>query len=307
MNRLLPPLKSLLAFEAVARLHSFSRAAEELNITQSAVSHQVRHLETFLGKTLLNRKDKPLSLTGAGMQLFPAVEEALSNVSACVSQIMGRADGVVRLGAFTHFALKSLVAKLPDFRCRYPSVDLRLEMLSERPDINQLKSDAVILVNEQPAGYDCRPLRRESWFPVCSPAIYRALMQATSIEALFEYPLLSIENAGEWKMWCESASVQLPRDVSFHQFSHLILCIQAAVEGQGIALSINSLVEEDIRAQRLKKIPLELEIVPWQHYLCVKKEKRRDPGVQLLSHWLMETLGEQAGRSSDRENAKKPS
>jgi LysR family transcriptional regulator, glycine cleavage system transcriptional activator len=292
MNRLLPPLTALRTFEAVARHQNFSRAAEELNITQSAVSHQIRVLEDFLGERLINRKDKPMTLTRAGHQLFPCIEEALSSVSACVSQLMGRSEGIVRLGAFMHFALKSLITKLPDFRSRYPNFDLRLEMLTDSSDPNQTKSDVVILVNKQPPGYDCRLLRQETWFPVCSPAIYDSLAKAKDIKALFQYPFLCLENAGEWILWSEAADITFPRTTKFHRFSHLILCVQAAVEGQGIALGVNSLVEEDIRAGRLKKLPFDSEPVAWQHFLCVKKEKRGDPGVQLLARWLMDSLGE---------------
>lgn len=292
MSRLLPPLKSLQVFEAVARYQNFSRAAEEMNITQSAVSHQIRQLEYFLGQSLINRKDKPMSLTRAGRLLFPCVEEALSSVSTCVSQLMGRSEGIVRLGAFMHFALKSLLTKLPDFRSRYPNIDLRLEMLTDSPDLHQLKSDVVILVNKQPPDYDCRLLRQETWFPVCSPEIYAQLVKEKDTKALFKYPFLCLENVGEWKLWSEAVDIRLPRAIKFHRFSHLILCLQAAVEGQGIALGVNSLVEEDIRAGRLKKLPFNSTPIAWQHFLCVQKQKRSDPSVQLLVRWLLQTFGE---------------
>ena len=291
MKSLLPPLKPLLTFEAVARHLSFSRAADELHVTQSAVSHQIQSLESYFGKSLLHRKDRPLSVTDEGQKLLLCIEEIMGKLSACTASILGHSGGAVQLGAFMVFALKTLMPKLPDFRRSYPSINLHLEMLSNNQP-SETDNDILILSFAQaPTGYDIQLLMQDTFYPVCSPILYETLKKTGDKEELFHnQTLLCLGDAFEWRAWCESTSFNLPDNTQFHRFNDWVLSIQAAIESQGIALGLHSLVKDDIKNGKLKKLPIESKAVPWPYYLCVKKEKRFDPSVQQLKKWLIDLL-----------------
>ena len=140
----LPPLRALPVFEAVARLNSFSLAAEELSVSQSAVSHQIKQLETYLGEKLFWRQGRTLTLTDEGRQYLDAVGSALLQIERASEQLLGREEARLRLSVFSSFAVRWLVPRLPELQRLHPQVELSLEMSTENPVL----SDRVVVIPE---------------------------------------------------------------------------------------------------------------------------------------------------------------
>ncbi len=137
----LPPLKALPVFEAVARLNSFSLAADELAVSQSAVSHQIKQLEKYLGEQLFWRSGRTLSLTDQGRQYLDAVSSALLQIERASEQLVGHEEARLRLSVFSSFAVRWLVPRLPYLQRLHPQLDLALEMSSGNPVLSDRVAD----------------------------------------------------------------------------------------------------------------------------------------------------------------------
>jgi DNA-binding transcriptional LysR family regulator len=143
----LPPLKALPVFEAAARLNSFSAAAEELSITQSAVSHQIKQLETYLGERLFWRSGRKVTLTDEGRQYLDAIGSALLQIERASEQLLGHEESRLRLSVFSSFAVRWLAPRLPDLQRLHPQIDLALEMSSENPVLSDRVADCFITIH----------------------------------------------------------------------------------------------------------------------------------------------------------------
>ena len=149
----LPPLRAVQYFEVVARLLSFSRAAIELNVSQSAVSHQIRLLEDFLGERLLLRQGRLLSLTAQGEVYFEGISAGLGQIAQSSEQLRGGGEMRVRLAVYSSFAVKWLIPRLAGLRQLYPELDLSLEMVAEDPELSDRVADGFITVSPEGPGY----------------------------------------------------------------------------------------------------------------------------------------------------------
>lgn len=291
----LPPLKPLRAFEATARHMSFSQAAEELFVTQSAISHQVRQLEEFLGKKLFIRQGKRLSLSDSGRSYFPLVQRMFISLDSASAKTMGKTSGVTRMAVYSSFAMKWLIPRLPEFRREHPEVDLRISMLSQAEvDLDLLGVDCGISLGKTNEQYAYRHLQSEEWFPVCSPELYQQLKDRPMPEAITDFPLLEGDHQNEWQRLFDNMGVVLCKAPVYHYFSHLILLQQAAIEGQGIALSSEILSRDDIDAGRLVRLPMRSpqELGSFSHYyFCFAKERQNDVAIQALQDWLLRSFG----------------
>lgn len=300
MYKNLPPLKALRVFEAVARHMSFSLAAQELCVTQSAVSHQVRQLEQFIGKRLFIRQGKVLSLSSAGQGYFPTVQRIFSSLDSASAKTMGQSSGITRLAVYSSFALKWLVPKLPDFRKLHPEIDLRLTMVTDvHLDLDLLGVDCGISINCDNPAYHYNHLRSEEWFPVCSPEVYKSFSKLPFTEAILQYALLEGEHQNsqnDWERLFEKLGLSPGEHQPIHFFSHSILLQQAAIEGQGIALSTAVLASSDIEAGRLVQIPLTFEQAPdvsTNFYFCSAIERKNDVAIMALEMWLKRTFAQE--------------
>lgn len=164
----LPPLRAVQYFEVVARLLSFSRAALELNVSQSAVSHQIRLLEDFLGERLLLRQGRLLSLTAQGEVYFEGISAGLGQIAQSSEQLRGGGEMRLRLAVYSSFAVKWLIPRLAGLRQLYPELDLSLEMVAEDPELSDRVADCFITVSPHGRGYCHDLIYRERLFPVCS-------------------------------------------------------------------------------------------------------------------------------------------
>jgi len=180
----LPPLKALPVFEAVARLESFSLAAEELAITQSAVSHQIKQLETYLGERLFWRSGRRVTLTDEGRQYFDAIGSALLQIERASEQLLGRESSRLRLSVFSSFAVRWLVPRLPDLQRLYPQLELSLEMSSESPVLSDRVADCFITIHKDSPAYSYELLYVERLFPVCSQDYWQKIRRELNLETV---------------------------------------------------------------------------------------------------------------------------
>jgi LysR family glycine cleavage system transcriptional activator len=253
MSYRLPPLNALRAFEASARHLSFKQAANELHVTPGAVSQHVKSLEEYLGVKLFRRLHKALALTQAGQAYLPALRNAFSMISESTQQIETRRPAEVFLiGVQAAFAVKWLFARLPQFLERTPQIDVRLSSSIELEEVRQGTVDAVIRYGTGHfPGFCSTLIRAERLDPVCSPRLMAGGQPLTSPEDLRYHVLLHDEFRESWKIWCAARGIDgidLTKGLSFAD-EHLAL--KAAIEGVGVALGQDLLVEDDVRSGRL--------------------------------------------------------
>ena len=289
MPRRLPPLNSLKCFEAAGRLLSFTQAAQELNVTQAAVSHQIKLLEGDLGVELFFRYPRRLALTDQGKALLPEVMEAFDKVSSAV-RALSRTDNAqaisVRLAP--SFAAKWLSPRLKYFWQQHPGIDLRL--YHAHPPVDFAHEDIDIAVTygrgDWP-GVISEPLLSLDFFPVCSPAFLDNDKPLTDIENLKYYTLLHDADYQIWNDWLKLAGLQ---DVDSNRgtiIDDTNVLVQAAVDGQGVALGSTTFVDELLDSGRLiKPFDITLQNDSAYHVVCPKGHLEKS-AVNAFREWLL--------------------
>jgi LysR family glycine cleavage system transcriptional activator len=267
---------------------SFTRAASELCVTNAAVSHQIKQLEEFLGLKLFDRRNNQLLLTGAGENYLPRIREAFSSVQQATAQLLDDPAPPLRIGASPTFGCKWLVPRLDRLFNLHP--ELRVEVVTE-PEL--LRPGAVdLLIADTPiseGGINSEHLTTTRVFPVCSPVLQP---QIRSLPDLFTQTLLHERSAQRlsqqptWRQWCDGvglAGVERARGLGL---SDSLMSLQAAIDGQGVALAQQLLVEADMTAGRLVK-PFELEApLEVSYYLVYRDHKVLSEDFALLHGWL---------------------
>jgi DNA-binding transcriptional LysR family regulator len=282
--RRLPPLNTLRVFDAAARRSSFSAAAQELCVTHSAVSHQIRLLEDWLGKSLFVRHAAGVRLTTAGQSLQQATDHALTLLESRCTEIAGstRITEIV-LGAPGSFLANWLIPRLDLFEAAHPDIRIRLQTSAAITDLQTQRVDALIVSGRSwPRQIEAIDLFEERIGPVC------ALDWPHSVRAageLLGQPLL--HTSSHPQAWSEWAAVQGLDPASFgggRQFDHLPLMLEAAVAGLGIAIAPELLVEREISRQRLIA-PLGFVPCGAVFAFCTMSN-RQDEGLTALRDWL---------------------
>ncbi len=302
----LPPLKSLPVFEAVARLNSFSLAAEELLVTQSAVSHQIKQLESYLGERLFLRTGRTLALTDEGRQYLESVTTALLQIERASEQLLGEETSRLRLACFSSFAVRWLVPRLPELQRRYPQLDLSLEMTTENPVLSDRVADAFICINQPSQAFSYELLYRERMFPVCSSDYWEKICRELALnrqegddritlspEQLARFPLLSTysiydRKVGDWHNWFSAVGQSLPVTARVQHFSHMLLALEAARYHQGIVLTNDYMLSNRDDADDFVRLPCHPLATGYQFHFAWKTSRRRERGIQILRRWLVE-------------------
>lgn len=303
----LPPLKALPVFEAVARLNSFSMAAEELSVGQSAVSHQIKQLETYLGEPLFIRTGRYLTLTEEGRQYFDAISTALLQVERASEHILGHETASLRLSVFSSFAVRWLVPRLPALQKQWPQLDLSLEMSGENPQLSDRVADCFITVRPTSPAFSYELLYTERLFPVCSQQYWQTICREQKIDpnlqldptaplspsALESYPLLSTHSiynktGGDWTAWFEAAGQSLPGGTRLQNFSHMLLALEAARYHQGIALTNDYMLSNRSDSADFVRLPCHHVMTGDQFYFAWKSSRRHEAGIQILRRWLIQ-------------------
>ncbi|TDM06525.1 MAG: LysR family transcriptional regulator [Ideonella sp. MAG2] len=253
----LPPLKALRVFEAAARHGNFTLAAQELNITHSAVSQQIKLLEDFLGQALFTREARGVVLLPHAKAYFVQVQDSLERIADATSALRAP-DRRRSLNVCTtpSMAMKWLIPRLSDFQAMMPLADVQLTTLGSA-FIEQADSSVDVLIRHSPMqrpGYTCVRCLPDYLVPVASPRFMARHALGTAADCL-GHPLLQV--AGElthWPRWFDLAGVRVPSQLPGPVFDHQFLCLQAAANDLGLTLAPWSLLEEDLRADRLRVV-----------------------------------------------------
>ncbi len=289
-NRRLPPLNGLRAFEAAARRLSFKKAAVELNVTQAAVSHQIRGLEDWLGHKLFERRVRAVDLTMAGADLLPAISAALDGMNGAVDRLIRPDDDGrgLTVSAIATFAAKWLVPRLADFQDLHPEIDVRITTSTALVDFDRDGVDVALRYGlGQWPDVRAERLLREDMFPVCSPALLDGPNPLRTPADLANHTLLHVvQMRDDWRVWLTAAGQSDIDPTRGPRFDLSLTAIQAAVEGMGVALGHSNLVETDMRAGRLVA-PFTLNIpVEMAYYVVAPPERWDSPKVTAFREWL---------------------
>ncbi|ABZ78613.1 transcriptional regulator, LysR family [Shewanella halifaxensis HAW-EB4] len=285
--RKLPPLRALQVFEAAARQSHFSRAAAELCITQSAVSHQVKQLEEHYGERLFKREGRQLRLTSKGELLYRELERIFNELSDLSMQISGDSNDQLRLAVYSSFAIKWLIPRLSDFRRQHPQIKIRLNMITDDPELSDNVADMFITGQSGQLGYHHHLLHKERLIPVISPNLLDP--DSLALDELAKHPLLTVDEGPlglDWDRWFVANNLVLPADQQQHIFSHVLLAIEAAIAGQGIALASDFMVQADIEKGLLVELDLPDILTGFEFYFSCKQRRLKDPAIAAFVSWL---------------------
>jgi LysR family transcriptional regulator, glycine cleavage system transcriptional activator len=289
MTRRLPPLAALRAFEAAARHLSFTRAAGELHVTQTAISHQIRALEELLGVKLFRRLPRGLVLTDEAQRYLPAIRDAFDRIDAATEQLAAvRASGALTVSVVPSFAAKWLVPRLGSFRAAHPDIDLRISTASHLVDFAREDVDVGIRMGRGSyPGLRVDRLFGEALTPVCAPALLEGPHPLRQPEDLAHQILLHEDDHTGWQLWLEIAGVASVDARRGPIFTDGAIVVQAAAEGQGVALARRALAAGDLAAGRLVQ-PFDVSIPYDLAYYLVCPEATADrPKVQRFREWLL--------------------
>lgn len=254
----LPPVAALRALEAAARHGSFTRAAAELNVTQSAISHQIRHLEDFWGLELFARDARPLALTKSGEALVPVARDFFARLSATLESLrVEDARGALKISTLDSFALTWLVPRLSDFSTRHPEIVVWISTKDDLVDFAVEDVDMGIRFGRGVyPGLHSSLLLREYVFPACSVELLKRLGTPSSPADLARFPLLLIHDevmSSHWGAWLAAAGVpDFPLDGP--RFPNTNMALQAAIAGQGVVLVRSAHVDGGLGATGLVRL-----------------------------------------------------
>ncbi|MFI3245213.1 MAG: transcriptional regulator GcvA [Ferrimonas sp.] len=296
MSRRLPPLNALKAFEAAARNLSFTRAAEELFVTQAAISHQIKALEAHLGLKLFRRRNRSLLLTEEGQSYFLDIKDLFTQLADATERLLARsATGALTVSMTPSFAIQSLVPKLARFAEAHPEIDVRIKAVDREEDSLTEDVDVAIYFGRGNwPGLRADKLRSESFVPLCSPQLLQGKKPLRHALDLEQHTLLHDLNRHNWKAWSKRHTQGQLNVNSGPIFSHSSLVLQAAIHGQGVALGSSVLARPEVESGRLV-CPLNMVLPSKSAYYLVCHENQEELGkIQAFRDWLLQIFAEDA-------------
>jgi LysR family glycine cleavage system transcriptional activator len=270
---------------------SFTNAASELNVTQTAISHQIRRLEQELGIRLFVRQNRALALTPEAMDYLPGVRAAFNDLRLATDRLLRRDDDhVLTVSMLASLAAKWLLPRLSAFQEAHPGIDVRITTSTNLVDFKSGDVDAAIRYGRgQWPGLRADWLMADQVFPVCSPALLTGNRPLRCPEDLRDHVLLHTSNANsdDWRLWLTAAG--LPTDLSTQPgitFDLIFMTVQAAIDGIGVAMGRTSYVEADIAKSRLV-VPFKITLPSDAGFYLVSPEARADtPKLAAFRQWL---------------------
>jgi LysR family transcriptional regulator, glycine cleavage system transcriptional activator len=290
----LPSLNGLRAFEAAARHLSFTRAADELNVTQTAISHQIRRLEEQLGLKLFVRRNRALALTREAESYLPAVRAAFEDLRRATQRLRRpQRDGLLTVSTLASLAAKWLLPRVVAFQEAHPGLEVRVSASTHLVDFRREEIDMAVRYGRGDwPGLRAHWLMAEDIFPVCSPALLKGRNPLKRPQDLAHHTLLHATLSREdWQLWLTAAG--LPTELAQRRgltFDQSFMCIQAAIEGLGVALGRSAFVEADIAQGRLV-VPFDV-VLPAEagFYIVAPEETADDPKIALFRDWLTKSV-----------------
>lgn len=296
MSRRFPSLTSLRAFEAAARHLSFTRAALELNLTQTAVSHQIKLLEKLLGASLFLRAHNGIELTDVGRDYLDAIRPAMFEIAAATSRIGDiRNENVLRVACLGTFAVKCLVPKLGEFRNRFPKISIHLATLRSFEELLRHDYDVAIRYgNGQWPRMLSDRITEEEVFPICSPRLLRQKPRLRTPADLRFHTIIRTESdvlRDYWPLWLEAAGQTTT------EFSQEITCnslattIQAAMDGLGVALARSTVTKLDLSSRRLvEPFKIRLPCSAEGYYVVTTPELAELQKIKSFRAWVIKAF-----------------
>lgn len=291
----LPSLNGLRAFECAARHMSFTRAAEELNVTQTAISHQIRRLEDELGVRLFMRLKDGLALTEEGHAYLPGIRSAFLELRYSTEKLLESSNNsVLTISTLVSVASKWLLPRLPSFREAHPQIDVRISASTEWVDFRKGGIDAVIRYGDGNwPGLRADWLMSDEIFPVCSPRLLTGDKPLNTPVDLAHHPLLQVSGvtANDWNDWLHAAG-QPPLTAKGPRltFDLAMMAVQAAIDGQGVCIGRSTYVDDDLRAGRLVA-PFDLRLKSASgFYLVTPHDQAESKKIVAFRGWLSQVL-----------------
>ncbi len=277
------PLNALRAFEAAARHQNFTRAALELHVSQAALSHQIRQLESRLGVVLFHRLARGVTLTDEGSALYPVLNETFDRIAATLDRFAdGRYRETLNVGVVGTFAIGWLLPRLPMFATAHPAIDLRLHTHNNRIDLAGEGLELAIRFGDGDwQGQVCTALLKVGFAPVCTLALAHAL---TDPGDLARITLLRSYRQDEWSRWFAAAGLQAV-DARGPVFDSSLAIAAAAAAGTGVALLPLELFQQDLDAGRLI-CPFDIRIDLGRYWLTRLRSRPESDAARGFRQWL---------------------
>lgn len=290
MTRAPVPLNALRAFEASARHLSFTRAADELCVTQAAVSHQIKALEARLGVTLFRRSNRGLLLTDEGLALAPTLVESFGAIDRLFDRFeRGGVAEVLTVSAVGTFAVGALLERLPAFRAACPGIDLRLLTNNNQVDLVAEGLDYAIRFGDGAwHGVDADAICPAPLTPLCAPGVARTLREPAD---LLRTTLLRSYRAQDWPSWFTAAGLEVG---ALHGplFDSSLVMVQAAMLGEGVALAPPAMFRRELESGRIVR-PFAIEAAVDSYWLTRLKSRPAGRAMQQFRRWLLDQFAEQ--------------
>ena len=298
MNIRLPALTGLQAFEAVARHRSFTRAAAELGLTQTAVSHRIGRLEAQLGRQLFLRQGRQVMLSAAGQAYLPGVREAFERLHQATGELLDdQRAGAVTVSTLVSFAAKWLVPRLAAFQSAHPEIAVRILTSPLPVDFAREPVDLAIRYGDgRWPGLRAERLLDEAIFPVSSPKL-RRLKRPGDLAA--QTLIHNTAFPEDWPRWLAAAGVPDLKGKGDLKFDLGFAAIEAAIDGAGVAMGRNSLADYDL-AKGTLIAPFALSVPRRAYYLVAPRRRAVRPEVETFRDWLLSTSSTNLPHTSDR-------
>ena len=289
----LPPLHTLPAFEAAARLGSFLAAAEALHLTPSAISHRIKQLEEHLGQPLFERRHRAVVLTAAGRRYLAVVREALLRLDEASAVLRAPSRERLRISAAPALGSKWLVARVAEYQQRHPDLEFTLGTATGLGPLLYGEADIGLRYGEEEwPGLLAWKLFEERVFPVCSPALAAGLQTPADLDGvrLLRHLLLS------WSRWFAAAGLRRPEPASGPTYEDALLMLEAAVAGHGVALMAATLAQPYLDEGRLVR-PFAEDCPDRSFYIVAPPAVQEKPAIMDFIRWLLRCT---------RQNGQKP-
>jgi LysR family glycine cleavage system transcriptional activator len=289
MSKRLPPLNALRVFDAAARHLSFTKAAEELFVTQAAVSHQIKSLEDFLGLKLFRRRNRSLLLTEEGQSYFLDIKEIFLSLAEATRKLQSRsAKGALTVSLLPSFAIQWLVPRLSSFNTAWPGIDVLIQAVDREED--KLADDvdvAIFYGRGNWPGLKVEKLYVEYLLPVCAPSLLSGAHPLKTPADLIHHTLLHDASRRDWQAYTRQLGLTHINVQQGPIFSHSAMVLQAAIHGQGVALANNVMAQTEIEAGRLA-CPFNEVLVSKNAFYLVCHDNQAEVGkIAAFRQWII--------------------
>lgn len=312
LRSLLPPLNALRTFEAAARHGSFKLAAEELCVTQAAISRQIQALEAFYGLKLFLRGNRKVELTNDGQALYLAASSALQHIATASRELLRRhSQDYLSLTTTTAFAQLWLLPRLKRLRGQYPELHLHLISGEGNPDFHEGFTAAVTLGLVEHPHYVAEYLFSEEIFPVCTPEFLEQHPQISTLQGLLSVTLLNLSASHwkarlwapvDWSFWLKRFGLDAATSKETMDFSHFSMLLDAVEEGVGVGLAWRHLVQQALDTGKLVRPLSETYVADdRKHYFVCRRDLAASLEMQILRNWLVAETQELRERSTQEE------